>query len=146
MRQCRALTELVSTQMSQPRCRPSVKPLPRGTSASRAPRRSRISQRDTISGLGSCRLTVPKDKKKTDMILYIRRPLQGGGRQRSRDIANLGGVPCFAGFAAFGGSQSHLLHYLNAFLRSRLASWLWGSLFGRFCSLWGPTISLSSLS
>ena len=55
------------------------------------------------------------------------------------------GVPCFAGFAAFGGSQSHFLHYLNAFLRWRLASWLWGSLFRRFCSLWGPTVSLSSL-
>jgi len=27
------------------------------------------------------------------------------------------GVPCFAGFAAFGGQQSHFLPYLNAFLR-----------------------------
>ena len=85
------------------------------------------------------------------IYIYIRRPLQGGGRQRSRDIANLGGslfrkfgslwgltvslsslffpilmhslgdvwhpgpgVPCFggfAGFAAFGGSQSHFLPY-----------------------------------
>ena len=38
--------------------------------------------------------------------------------------------------------------YLNAFLRWRLASWLWGSLFRRFCSfcsLWGLTVSLSSL-
>ena len=26
-------------------------------------------------------------------------------------------VPCFAGFAAFGGPQSHFLPYLNAFLR-----------------------------
>ena len=25
------------------------------------------------------------------------------------------GVPCFAGFAVFGGSQSHFLHYLHAF-------------------------------
>ena len=62
------------------------------------------------------------------------------------------GVPCFAGFggfAAFGGSQSHFLPYLNAFLRWRLASWLWGSLFRRFWrirSLWGLTVSLSSLS
>ena len=85
------------------------------------------------------------------------------------------GVPCFGGFAAFaafGGSQSHFLPcfevlqllqplgahsltffpiylpYLNAFLRWRLASWLWGSLFRRFCSfcsLWGLTVSLSSL-
>ena len=97
------------------------------------------------------------------------------------------------GFAAFGGSQSHFLPYLpylNAFLRWRLASWLWGSLFrriwwvsqplgthsltfflifpilmhslgdvwhpgsgvpcfggfGGFRSLWGLTVSLSSLS
>ena len=38
--------------------------------------------------------------------------------------------------------------YLNAFLRWRLASWLWGSLFRRFWrirSLWGLTVSLSSL-
>ena len=106
------------------------------------------------------------------------------------------GVPCFGGFggfAAFGGSQSHFLPYLpylNAFLRWRLASWLWGSLFrriwavsqplgahrftcflifpilmhslgdvwhpgsgvpcfggfGGFRSLWGLTVSLSSLS
>ena len=82
------------------------------------------------------------------------------------------GVPCFGGFAAFaafGGSQSHFLPYifpifmhslgdvwhpgsgvpyLTAFLRWRLASWLWGSLFRRFCSfcsLWGLTVSLSSL-
>ena len=67
------------------------------------------------------------------------------------------GVPCFGGFAAFaafGGSQSHFLPYifpipyLHAFLRWRLASWLWGSLFRRFCSfcsLWGLTVSLSSL-
>ena len=77
------------------------------------------------------------------------------------------GVPCFGGFAAFaafGGSQSHFLPYiflifmhslgdvwhpyLNAFLRWRLASWLWGSLFRRFCSfcsLWGLTVALSSL-
>ena len=47
------------------------------------------------------------------------------------------GVPCFGGFggfAAFGGSQSHFLPYLpylNTFLRWRLASWLWGSLFRR---------------
>ena len=59
------------------------------------------------------------------------------------------GVPCFAAFAAFGGSQSHFLPYifpifpipyLHAFLRWRLASWLWASLFRRlcsFCSLWG---------
>ena len=37
------------------------------------------------------------------------------------------------------------LPYLHAFLRWRLASWLWGSLFRRFCSLWGLTVSLSSL-
>ena len=110
------------------------------------------------------------------------------------------GVPCFggfAGFAAFGGSPlgahsltffptllylnaflrwrlaswpwgslfrrfwrvlqplgAHsltffpILPYLNAFLRWRLASWPWGSLFRRFCrfcSLWGLTVSLSSL-
>ena len=77
------------------------------------------------------------------------------------------GVPCFGGFAAFaafGGSQSHFLPYifpifmhslgdvwhpyLHAFLRWRLASWLWGSLFRRFCSfcsLWWLTVSLSSL-
>ena len=43
----------------------------------------------------------------------------------------------FGGFAAFGGSQSYVLPYLpylNAFLRWRLASWLWGSLFRR---IWG---------
>ena len=65
------------------------------------------------------------------------------------------GVSCFAGFAAFGGSPSHFLPYLNAFLRWRLASWLWGSLFGRlvpcfagfagFAAFGGPTVSLSSL-
>ena len=65
------------------------------------------------------------------------------------------GVPFFGGFggfAAFGGSQSHflpyILPYLNAFLRWRLASWLWGSLFRRFWrfrSLWGLRVSLSSL-
>ena len=61
------------------------------------------------------------------------------------------GVPCFGGFAAFaafGGSRSHFLPYLpylTAFLRWRLASWLWGSLFCSFCSLWGLTVSLSSL-
>ena len=41
-----------------------------------------------------------------------------------------------------------ILPYLNAFLRWRLASWPWGSLFRsfcRFCSLWGLTVSLSSL-
>ena len=43
-------------------------------------------------------------------LLDIRRPLQGGGRQRSKDIANLG-----------------------------------GSLFRKFGSLWGLTVSLSSL-
>ena len=40
------------------------------------------------------------------------------------------------------------LPYLHAFLRWRLASWLWGSLVRRFCSfcsLWGLTVSLSSL-
>ena len=41
------------------------------------------------------------------------------------------GFPVSEGFAAFGGSQSHFLPYLNAFLRWRLASWLWGSLFRR---------------
>ena len=64
------------------------------------------------------------------------------------------GVPCFGGFAAFaafGGltevlQVSQVLHpYLHAFLRWRLASWLWGSLFCSFCSLWGLTVSLSSL-
>ena len=45
----------------------------------------------------------------------------------------------FAAFAAFGGltevlQVSQVLHpYLHAFLRCRLASWLWGSLFGSFC-------------
>lgn len=56
MRQCRALTELVSTQMSQLGCRPRVKPLPRGTSAAlRWPWTpgSRISQRDTKDSLGN---------------------------------------------------------------------------------------------
>ena len=68
-----------------------------------------------------------------------------------RSLVNLtrglsqGGIPCFAGFAAFGGSQSHFLPYLNGSLRLRLASWLCGSLFRRVCSLWGPTVSLSSL-
>ena len=83
------------------------------------------------------------------------------------------GVPCFGGFAAFAafggltffpvsevlqllqplGAHSLTffpiyLPYLHAFLRWRLASWLWGSLFRRFCSfcsLWGLTVSLSSL-
>ena len=55
MTQCRALTELVSTQMSQLGCRPRVKPLPRGTSAARWPWTpgSRISQRDTKDSLGN---------------------------------------------------------------------------------------------
>ena len=67
------------------------------------------------------------------------------------DVWHGSGVPCFGGFggfAAFGGWQSHFLRYLNAFLRWRLASWLWGSLFrmfSRFRSLWGLTVSLSSL-
>ena len=56
------------------------------------------------------------------------------------------GIPCFARFAAFGGLQSHFLHYHHAFLGWRLASWLWGSVFHRFCSLWGLTVSCSSLS
>ena len=76
----------------------------------------------------------------------IRRPLQGGGRQRSRDIANWGGS-LFRRFWSLWGLteflqvsqvlqplQSHfppILPYLNAFLRWRLASWLWGSLFRR---------------
>ena len=91
-----------------------------------------------------------------------------GGSHSLGDVWHPGsGVPCFGGFAAFaafGGSQSHFLPYifpifmhslgdvwhpyLNAFLRWRLASWLWGSLFRRFCSfcsLWGLTVSLSSL-
>ena len=64
------------------------------------------------------------------------------------------GVPCFGGFAAFAAfagltevlQVSQVLHsYLHAFLRWRLASWLWGSLFCSFCSLWGLTVSLSSL-
>ena len=42
-----------------------------------------------------------------------------------------------------------ILPYLNAFLRWRLASWPWGfpvsEVFGGFCSLWGLTVSLSSL-
>ena len=55
MTQCRALTELVSTQMSQLGCRPRVKPLPRGTSAALRPWTpgSRISQRDTKDSLGN---------------------------------------------------------------------------------------------
>ena len=50
------------------------------------------------------------------------------------------------GFAAFGGSQSHFLPYLpylNAFLRWRLASWLWGSLFRR---IWGVSQPLGAHS
>ena len=79
----------------------------------------------------------------------------GSGVPCFAGFGSLWGVPCFAGFggfAAFGGSQSHFLPYLpylNAFLRWRLASWLWGSLFRRiwgFRSLWGFTVSLSSLS
>ena len=45
------------------------------------------------------------------------------------------------GFAAFGGSQSHFLPYLpylNAFLRWRLASWLWGSLFRKILGVSQP--------
>ena len=48
------------------------------------------------------------------------------------------------GFAAFGGSQSHFLPYLpylNAFLRWRLASWLWGSLFRK---IWGVSQPLGA--
>ena len=65
------------------------------------------------------------------------------------------GVPCFGGFGGVRSlwgltvSLSSLSSYLNAFLRWRLASWLWGSLFRRiwgFRSLWGLTVSLSSLS
>ena len=53
---------------------------------------------------------------------------------------------CLGGFAAFGGSQSHFLPYLpylNAFLRWRLASWLWGSLFRR---IWGVSQPLGAHS
>ena len=52
-------------------------------------------------------------------------------------------------FSIFMHSLGDVWHpYLNAFLRWRLASWLWGSLFRRFCSfcsLWGLTVALSSL-
>ena len=50
------------------------------------------------------------------------------------------------GFAAFGGSQSHFLPslpYFHAFLRWRLASWLWGSLFRR---IWGVSQPLGAHS
>ena len=40
---------------------------------------------------------------------------------------------------------SSLLPYLHAFLRWRLASWLWGSLFRRFWSLWRLTEVLQVL-
>ena len=61
------------------------------------------------------------------------------------------GVPCFAAFAAFGGSQSHFLPYIfPIFMHSLGDVWHPGSgvpCFGgfAFCSLWGLTVSLSSL-
>ena len=73
------------------------------------------------------------------------------------------GVPCFGGFCSLWGltvSLSSLffpilMHSLGDVWHPgsgvRLASWLWGSLFRRFCrfrrfcSLWGLTVSLSSL-
>ena len=61
------------------------------------------------------------------------------------------GVPCFGGaaFAAFGGSQSHFLPYIfPIFMHSLGDVWHPGSgvpCFAGFCSLWGLTVSLSSL-
>ena len=104
--------------------------------------------RETLGQVGGWPTPLKNMSSSVGMIIpYIRRPLQGGGRQRSRDIANLGGS-LFRRFWSLWGLTEVLqvLHpYLHAFLRWRLASWLWGSLFRRFCSLWGLTVSLSSL-
>ena len=57
------------------------------------------------------------------------------------------GVPCFGGFGGFCSlwgltvslsSLFPILPYLNAFLRWRLASWPWGSLFRRFWRVLQP--------
>ena len=59
------------------------------------------------------------------------------------------GVPCFGGFASFAAFRGSplgahsltffpILPYLNAFLRWRLASWPWGSLFRRFWRVLQP--------
>ena len=59
------------------------------------------------------------------------------------------GVPCFGRFGGFRSlwgltvSLSSLSSYLNAFLRWRLASWLWGSLFRR---IWGVSQPLGAHS
>ena len=112
------------------------------------------------------------------IYIYIRRPLQGGGRQRSRDIANLGGSlfrkfgslwpcpilmhslgdvwhpgpgvpcfggPCFASLGAFGpGVFPILMHSLGDVWHPGPGVPCFGG-FGGFCSLWGLTVSLSSL-
>ena len=75
---------------------------------------------------------------------HIRQPLQGGGRQRSRDIANLGGS-LFRRFWSLWGSQSHFLPYLNAFL-GILALGFPVSKVLADSQPWGLTVSLSSLS
>ena len=64
-------------------------------------------------------------------------PSKGEGA-REAGILRIWAVPC--------GSQSHFLPYLpylNAFLRWRLASWLWGSLFRR---IWGVSQPLGAHS
>ena len=59
------------------------------------------------------------------------------------------GFPVLQGFAAFGGSQSHFLPYSSLSSMHSLGDvWHPGSgvpCFAGFCSLWGLTVSLSSL-
>ena len=62
------------------------------------------------------------------------------------------GVPCFAAFAAFGGSQSHFLPYIfPIFMHSLGDVWHPGSEvpcvggFAAFAAFGGLTVSLSSL-
>ena len=58
------------------------------------------------------------------------------------------GVPCFGSLTFFPILMYSFGDVWHPGSGVRLASWLWGSLFRRFrrfCSLWGLTVSLSSL-
>ena len=76
--------------------------------------------------------------------MIIRRPLQGGGRQRSRDIANLGGSLWLTGLT-FCLIFPILMHSLGDVWHPGSGVPCFGG-FGGFRSLWGLTVSLSSLS
>ena len=121
-------------------------------------RRLRGGQGILQSGAAGCTL-----EPLTTNNSYIRRPLQGGGRfagfgafggsrrfcrfrrfgipifmHSLGDVWHPGsGVPCFAAFAAFGGSQSHFLPYIfPIFMHSLGDVWHPGSgvpCFGSFC-------------